>query len=258
MATQLYQGTTGTTSRDVATLQGRRGLLRHLTASPAHVRLLLACGPVGGLIFTATYLIEGATRPGYDAWQQAISALSLGPGGWVQSVNFIVFGLFSCLFALGLRAALAPGLGATWVPRLQALSGLGLILCGFFAQDPAPGYPVGAQPALTMHGQVHIVASIVTLTVMMPACIVLALRYAREPGRRWWAPCWVAAAILTCICMTFFGMAMAQHGPAGLFERLAPMPAALLTNVLVVHVWPQAGRISPKSVVRDANAVTRP
>ncbi len=44
-------------------------------------RALLLCGVVGSVGFTATWLVEGATRPGYDAWRQPISALSLGPGG---------------------------------------------------------------------------------------------------------------------------------------------------------------------------------
>jgi hypothetical protein len=43
--------------------------------------LLVACGTGSSFLFTATYPIEGAPRPGYGAWQQAISALSLGPGG---------------------------------------------------------------------------------------------------------------------------------------------------------------------------------
>ncbi|MGO8948376.1 MAG: hypothetical protein ACLQUY_12090 [Ktedonobacterales bacterium] len=29
---------------------------------------LVSCGGVGALLFTAVYVIEGFTRPGYDAW----------------------------------------------------------------------------------------------------------------------------------------------------------------------------------------------
>ena len=61
-----------------------------LAGAPANRLLLVACGSLGGLVFTAVYLVEGATRPGYDAGTQAISALSLGPGGWVQQVDFIL------------------------------------------------------------------------------------------------------------------------------------------------------------------------
>src|SRR5437763_1067474 len=112
---------------------------RYATPSVSSIqRLLLICGPLGSVLFTTTYLIEGVTRPGYNAWQQAISALSLGPGGWVQVVNFIVYGLLVCCSAAGWRAALKPGVGATLVPLFEGLTGLGLIVCGIFSQDPAP------------------------------------------------------------------------------------------------------------------------
>ena len=72
-----------------------------------------------------------------------MSALSLGPGGWVQMTNFIVFGVVGICFALALRATLAPGRGATWAPILQAVAGLSMITAGVFAQDPSAGYPAG-------------------------------------------------------------------------------------------------------------------
>ncbi len=63
-----------------------------LSASPSMPRgllLWLTFGLVGAVLFTIVYLIEGAMRPGYDAWRYPISALSLGPGGWIQQANFI-------------------------------------------------------------------------------------------------------------------------------------------------------------------------
>lgn len=87
--------------------------------------LLIACGTFGGVLFAGVYLIEGATRSGYDALQYAISVLSLGPGGWVQQVNFIVFGLLVVGSAFGWRMALKPGAGATWYPILKGITGWG-------------------------------------------------------------------------------------------------------------------------------------
>ena len=46
-----------------------------LTAVPRASLLWLTVGVAGALLFTTTYLIDGATRPGYNGWQQAISAL---------------------------------------------------------------------------------------------------------------------------------------------------------------------------------------
>ena len=117
---------------------------------------LVSCGAVGAFLFTATYLIEGITRPGYDAWQQPISALSLGPGGWMQQGNFVVFGVLMLLSAVGWYRLLAPGRGAFWFPLVQGISGLGLFGAGLFSMDPFSGYPPGTAPAAsTVHGTLH-------------------------------------------------------------------------------------------------------
>ncbi|HEY5003880.1 MAG TPA: DUF998 domain-containing protein [Ktedonobacteraceae bacterium] len=60
---------------------------------PRRLLLWLTYGVAGIVLFPIIYLIEGATRPSYNAWQQAISALSLGPGGWIQQADFAHFGL---------------------------------------------------------------------------------------------------------------------------------------------------------------------
>jgi len=72
---------------------------------------LLICGTLGPLLFDAVYLIEGATRPGYDGWQQAISTLSLGPGGWLQQANFIGLGVLTVAVAIVWRRILKGGVG---------------------------------------------------------------------------------------------------------------------------------------------------
>jgi hypothetical protein len=186
-------------------------------------RLLLACGLVGPVLFNLTYLIEGVTRPGYDGWREAISALSLGDGGWVQIVNFIVFGLLIIGFGIGLRFALTPGVMSFWAPLLQILTGLGLIVAGIFTQDPTPGYPPGAQfsPESSTHALVHLVGTIASLSAQAVWCFVMARRFAVEPRWRGWAAFAIVIGILTYVCLTAFGFATANHGPAGMFERLA-------------------------------------
>jgi hypothetical protein len=81
---------------------------------------LLLCGGVGAVLFTAIYLLEGISLPGYDAWQQPTSALSLGPGGWMQQANFIVFGVLLVLSAVGWYRFLTPGRGAIWFSLSRA------------------------------------------------------------------------------------------------------------------------------------------
>lgn len=116
----------------------------HTPPSVPRVLLLwLTFGLAGAVLFTIIYLIEGAIRPGYDAWQQAISALSLGPGGWIQQVNFVVFGVCTLGMAFAWRKVLTGSVYALVYPIIRGIEGLALIMVGFFSQDPAPGYPLG-------------------------------------------------------------------------------------------------------------------
>jgi hypothetical membrane protein len=200
---------------------------------------LVACGTLGGLLFTAGYLIEGATRPGYDPWGQAISALSLGPGGWMQRVNFIVFGLLMIAAAAGWRKLLLPGAGARAFPLLRAAAGLGLVADGIFSQDPVPGYPPGAVTATaTLPGEIHSLFAFVTITALAGSCLVLARRLAREPHWRGWAAAAVATGVLTLVFIAVFGALGAHGGMAGLFERLSgginsAFYLALVTRLLI-------------------------
>jgi Protein of unknown function (DUF998) len=192
--------------------------------SRAHWSLLIA-GLGGAVAFNAVYLIDGALRHGYDSFSQPVSALSLGPGGAVQVVNFIAFGILGCVTAFAWRPTLAGGIGAVWYPRLALLAGLGMICSGIFTLDPGNGYPPGAVvPAhASVHAQVHNVASYISLTATVAGLIILARRFFREPDWRGWAPAALAAAVLMMIFLAMFGILIAHGGPGGIFEKLASL-----------------------------------
>lgn len=222
------------------------GLNSIITPGSVMHRLLLGCGVVGPVLFNVTYLIEGITRPGYDSWRQAVSALGLGEGGWVQSVDFVVFGLLTICFALALRASLVPGVGATWAPLLSGFVGLGLIVVGIFAQDPTPGYPPGTTTltAPTVHGLVHLLGTLLLFIARVAWCFVMARRFARESLWRGWATYSVITAILMMVFLAAFGMTSAATGPAGLFERMATIATSLLTLLLAARLLIGTGRLS--------------
>src|SRR6516162_2126654 len=195
--------------------------------------LLLAAGTAGGLVFTGVYLAEGATRAGYRALAQPVSALSLGPGGWVQQLNFIVFGALVCGSAAGWRAALAPDRGAWAFPVLRAVAGVGLVMDGLFAQDSSGGYPPGARAgAATVHGQVHTLFAVITITALAGGCFVLAARFAAEPAWRRWAPFAAAAGVATVVFIAAFG----AGGLAGVWERAAGGATSVLTVAVLIRL----------------------
>ena len=218
---------TGRTAR--AGLDGR-GL-------PARAWLLLAAGTAGGLAFTGVYLAEGATRAGYRALAQPISALSLGPGGWVQQVNFIVFGVLVCLGAAGWRAALAPGRGAVAFPVLRAVAGVGLVMDGLFSQDPSGGYPPSTRAGVaTLHGQLHTLFAVITITALAAGCFVLAGRFAAEPAWRGWALVAAAAGVATIVFIAAFGAAGGHGGLAGVWERAAGGATSVLSLAVLARL----------------------
>src|SRR5712691_5926343 len=88
-------------------------------------RFLIACGAIGPLLFVIVLLIEGATRAGYSAWHNYGSSLSLSDQGWMQIVNFLVYGVLSLCFAVGLRQVFRSGKGSAWGPILLGVFGLG-------------------------------------------------------------------------------------------------------------------------------------
>ncbi|MDQ2902356.1 MAG: DUF998 domain-containing protein [Chloroflexota bacterium] len=213
---------------------------RHLSRPvPTPLLLWLSCGTIASVLFTITYLIEGVTRLDYSAWQQAISALSLGPGGWVQQVNFAIFGVIVIWTAFGWRRFLKGGVGATWYPIFRVFEGLGLIVDGFFSQDPAFGYPKGViLTPPTLHGTIHVIFAFMSITAIACGFFVLARRFAREPHWRGWATYSVINGILTIALIATFGALNGQHSEvAGLFERLSTSVGTIWGLIFFTRLW---------------------
>jgi hypothetical membrane protein len=184
------------------------------------IRLLLACGAIGPLLFIVVFLILGATRPHYSAWQNVVSSLSLGEGGWMQIINFIVCGALVLGFAIGLRRALHTGRGSTWGPILLSIFGICLIGAGVFATDPLLGYPPGAPSTPTVHGTLHNLLSLFVFASLIAACFVLARRDAANPARRGWAFYSVATGLLVAVFFVLTDVVALLGGPAGLMQRI--------------------------------------
>ncbi len=195
---------------------------------------LVSCGAVGAFLFTVTYMLEGLTRPGYDVWHQPISALSLGPGGWIQQVNFVVFGVLLILSAIGWRRLLRSGRASVAFPLVQSLIGVCMIMVGFFSQDPA-GYPTGAVPGIqTMHGTIHTVAAYIIFFALTAGCFVLAGRFAVEPGWQRWTKYSVVTGILILAFFVQFIALSGIGGPGGAFERVSALAHAVWSILIVV------------------------
>ncbi|HEV2457000.1 MAG TPA: DUF998 domain-containing protein [Ktedonobacterales bacterium] len=191
---------------------------------PPRLRLWLTYGTAGTLLFPIIYLVEGATRPGYDPLRQTISSLSLGPGGWIQQLNFALCGVSVLWSAYVWRKILAGGVCATWYPIIRGVEGLGLIAIAIFTRDP-----------------LHTVFLVVIVDAMSLGLFVIARRFWRNPGWRGWVAFSVACGLWPMLLMPFFGVALNTHGVlsgyAGLIERLATNADTVWSLVLVIRLW---------------------
>jgi hypothetical protein len=148
-------------------------------------RALLASGPLFYIVATAQMF----TRPGFDIRHHAISLLSLGDLGWIQTSNFILTGVLALLCAVGMRWVLHPGRAGTWGPLLIGIYGVGLIVGGIFHPDPGLGFPPGAPTGMSWHAVLHSIAFYTAFLSLIVACFVFVRRFTSQGHRGWGIYC---------------------------------------------------------------------
>jgi hypothetical membrane protein len=190
----------------------------------------LVAGVVAPLLFTAVWLVDGATRAGYDPMRHQVSLLSLGDRGWLQVASFLVTGTLLLVFAQGLRTVLAGGDARRVVPGAIAVTGVGLALAGVFSTQPMFGYPPGTPEGLaavvTLTDALHLLAALLLFAGLFVLPVALARRWWRA-GDHAWA---MASAVVAGVVFLTFGLS--GGGPSG--ELLVPSASGLLQRVSLV------------------------
>ena len=205
-------------------------------------RSLLVCGVIGPLFFILVFLLEGATRAGYNALRQPVSSLSIGESGWMQAANFMITGSLLLAFAFGLRVALRNSPGRVWGPLLIGLAAIGLIGAGFFTTDPLNGYPPGTplMPALrSQHGRLHDLFGVPVFLGLPIACFVFSFRFARL-GDPAWAVYSLLSGLLMFVTFVLAGMGFSQTPGyadfAGVYQRISIITGWTWMALLAVHL----------------------
>ncbi len=192
-------------------------------------RSLAGYGVIAGPMYVVVSLVQALTRDGFDLGRHAWSQLTLGDGGWVQVANLVATGAMALAFSVALartRGTRPAGRGGRAVPVLVGVFGLGTLLAGFLAPDPANGFPVGmpAPTAPTTHGLLHLLTSGVGFLALAAAMVVVGLGYAAEHRTRRAALSTVAAVALVG------GFATISSGSA------AGVPA-LVVGIVMAFAW---------------------
>ena len=82
-------------------------------------------------------IIASLLRPGYSQTYNFVSDLGVGPLAIIQNVNFVIFGLLSIGFALGLKGGLPAPQGKALKAGIWfvIIFGLGVLFAGVFPED---------------------------------------------------------------------------------------------------------------------------
>jgi hypothetical membrane protein len=195
------------------------------------VRGARLAGTVGPALFLVVLLVEGAVRPGYRPLHDTISELSLGPRGWIQTANFLVFGVLFIVFAHGVKAGLDDSRAARVGGSLLSLIGLGVLGCGLFRAQHWPPSSMG--PA----GLLHLACAMVLVFGLLPVATGVLMRaFAADARWRSLAP---ATGLTSFVTLTLLVGGLALMNPPGQPSRIGNDYAGLIQrmDVAVFLTW---------------------
>ena len=147
-------------------------------------RIAAWAGIIGPVLFLTIFTIEGLIRPGYSTLKMYVSALSLGPRGWIQIANFLVFGMLLFAFTRGVAAEFQNGKASRGGLVLLTIIAACYFISGPFVMDPT-GTPLNLT---TVHGTIHGIAGAIVFVLMPVICFVYLRRFRIDPKWRsmWW------------------------------------------------------------------------
>jgi len=190
----------------------------------------LWAGVAAPILFTTVYLVDGATRTGYDPLRHQVSLLALGNRGWLMTVNFLVTGVLLIVFAAGVRAWLRDGPGAQATPVAIAVAGAGLLLAGIFPTQPLFGYPPGTPEGMaidvTPASLAHLLGAFLFLFGLIAAALSFAVRSWRGGSSAW------AVGSLAVAAVVFVSFGASGGGPSG--QLMFPDVSGLLQRVALI------------------------
>jgi hypothetical protein len=193
-------------------------------------RSLLTAGGAGPVLFVLMATVDGATRPGYNAWIDYVSHLSLGDGGIIERANLLLCGSCALALACGVGRIVRSGPVASLGPALLSTFGSALAAAGLFVGDPGRGYPPGASLPTgqhSLHGIVHELAGLVAFAAIVAAMFVFARYFAVDQRSRGWALYSLGTGVaVMAVAAIVIGLTVAHGGttgdlPVGALQRIA-------------------------------------
>ena len=212
--------------------------MRKLTR--AQLQLTAWAGMIGACLFVATFTLEGWLRPGYQPLAMYVSALSLGPRGWIQMTNFIIFGVLLFVFTRCVAAEFPSGRAARNGLILLTIIAFCYLFSGPFVMDPT-GTPIDQ---VTVHGTIHGILGAIAFMLMPISCFVYLRVFNLDPNwrllRGWTLTLGTisaAALILLTIASKFPQMQNIFVDWLGLIQRTLIIPFMIWVFLFALEIY---------------------
>ena len=174
-----------------------------MNRSSIRAKIAALAGMLGPLLFVVTFSVEGWLRPGYDARRMFISALSLGPRGWIQIVNFLFLGVALFVFSRGVAAAFREGKASRAGHVLLTIIAVALFASGPFVMDPMGT----VREAMTVHGILHNIFGAFVFSLTPVTCFVFWRRFRTDESFRSLRTWTLVAGIVTTLAVVLLRIA---------------------------------------------------
>lgn len=154
---------------------------RGFDRSASVTRSLLGYGVLAGPLYLAVGLVQASVRDGFDLRRHALSLLANGPGGWIQTTNFVLSGLMVIAAAVGFARVL--GTTSRALPGLVGAFGASMIMAAVFPADSMDGFPVGtpmgSPTSVSATGLLHFIAGTLGFVSLSASCFFAARAMSR-------------------------------------------------------------------------------
>ena len=154
-------------------------------SDPSASHLLLGCGVLAGPLYLVVGIAQALLRDGFDFSRHPLSVLANGPGGWMQTANFVITGLLVLGAAIGFRRALAPKSRALSV--FLGAFGASVLAAAVFRADPMDGFPVGTPlgppTSISTFGLIHFAVGGLGFICLAVSCFLAARALSHSNSR---------------------------------------------------------------------------
>jgi hypothetical membrane protein len=190
---------------------------------------LAVAGLIGPIWFVTLVVVQGILQPDYSHIRMPISALAAWPAGWIQNLNFVVFGTALATFVIGMHEAIRPTRFGVVGIVVLLLSCAGVVMAGLFPWINVNGVPTET-PA-------HVVAAVLSFLCGSTGLVVLSRRMTADPRWRGLSSYVLATGIVMLVLFIALGAFAVDEGTplhewAGLLQRV--LAAVWFTCTLVM------------------------